>query len=81
MLTDSAKHLIDRLTAENLAVMLFNLSWCIKQRYVRSPFGDFSCPETIEAKWFEDEVNNLLLDQQLDLIKDLADRIKATRHK
>jgi len=79
MLTDPAKHFLTRITTENLAEMLSSLSWCIKEHINRDPHAEFFCPEGIQARWFEDEVNNLLLDQQLDLIKVLSDQIKTNR--
>jgi hypothetical protein len=80
MLSDSAQHFISRLTTEHLADMLHSLSWCINQQISKVPHSEFFCPQGILARWFEDEVNNLTLDQQLDLIKDIATQIKTNRH-
>jgi hypothetical protein len=79
MLISQTQILMNRLTTENLAEMLSILSWCIKEHINRNPHAEFFCPEGIQARWFEDEVNNLLLDQQLDLIKYLSDQIKTNR--
>ncbi len=77
MLTDSARHFISRITTQSIAEMLWSLTYAVKQQLSRSPHSEFYCPVNLQAKWFEDEVNNLLLDQKLDLIKDFCDRIKT----
>jgi len=79
MLTASIQDFIGKLTTEQLAQTLTNLAWCIKEQLFRCPHAEFYLPETVMARWFEDEVNNLLLDSQLDLLKKIADQIKTNR--
>jgi hypothetical protein len=81
MLTDSAKHFISRLTTANLTEMLWSLTYAVKEEFSHSPHAEFYCPESVLARWFEDEVNNLLIDQKLELIKDFCDQIKTNRNK
>ena len=79
MLTDSARHFLTRVTTANLAEMLWSLSFAVKEELSSSYPHDFYCPASLMAKWFEDEVNDLILDQKLDLIKEVCDQIKANR--
>lgn len=78
MLTDSARHFISRLTTANLAEMLFTLSWTIKETICSLP-QEFFCPKDILAIWFEDEVNNLSLDQKLELLNEISNQIKTNK--
>ena len=79
MLTDSARQFLTRVTTANLAQILWSLSFAVKEELSSSYPHDFYCPASLMAKWFEDEVNDLILDQKLDLIKEVCDQIKANR--
>ena len=79
MLTDSARHFLTRVTTANLAQILWFLSFAVKEELFSSYPHEFYCPASLMAKWFEDEVNDLILDQKLDLIKEVCDQIKANR--
>ena len=79
MLTDPARHFIGRVTTAHLAEMLWSLSFAVKEELSSSYPHDFYCPASLMAKWFEDEVNDLILDQKLDLIKEVCDQIKVNR--
>ena len=79
MLTDSARHFLIRVTTANLAQILWSLSFAVKEELSSSYPHDFYCPASLMAKWFEDEVNDLILDQKLALIKEVCDQIKANR--
>ena len=79
MLTDSARHFLIRVTTANLAQILWSLSFAVKEELSSSYPHDFYCPASLMAKWFEDEVKDLILDQKLALIKEVCDQIKANR--
>lgn len=80
MLTESANHLISRLTTQTLSEILWSLTFAVKEELSNSYPHEFYCPSSLQAAWFETEVNNLLLDQKLDLIKELCNLIQRNRN-
>ncbi len=79
MLTDSARHFISTVTTAHLTEMLWSLSYSVKEELSNSYPSEFYCPQGLQARWFEDEVNDRPIDQKLDLIKELCDQIKTNR--
>jgi hypothetical protein len=70
-LSTQAKHLISRLSNNNLLGMIQNLAFCLE-----TPETDYFSPSSIKSQWFDQEISALQPEQKRDLIKEILELVE-----
>jgi hypothetical protein len=69
-LSTRAKHLISRLSSNNLLGMIENLAYCLSNQ------TNFFSPSSLQAQWLDQEISALQPHQKLDLIKQIVELVQ-----
>lgn len=69
-LSSRAKHLISRLSNNNLLGVIQNLAFCLEHE------TDYFSPSSLKAQWLDREISALKVNQKLELIKEITNQIQ-----